>query len=282
MRRMKKMYIEPKHVLITCVVLCFVLIAISFKFEKQLSPVKSVVGVVFTPMQKSVNVLGSGISNKFKVFNKLKTLTKENQALREEIEEIRGENRLLQQQHGELENLRELYNMKGNYSDLPTVAARIISKDPTNWYGTLTMDKGSKDGIKVNMNVIAKDGLVGIISEVGHNYSKIRTIIDDKSNVTSVFLKSTQTCNVAGDITIMTTGKVKVESVSKDIKVKDGDALYTAYDSLKYHSGILIGYVNDVKTDSNNVTQSGTLTPVVDFADLETVLVITELSEGLY
>ena len=87
---------------------------------------------------------------------------------------------------------------------------------------------------------------------------------------------------MAGDITIMTTGKVLVESISKDIKVKDGDALYTSYDSLKYHSGILIGYVNDVKTDSNNVTQSGALTPVVDFADLETVLVITELSEGLY
>ena len=172
--------------------------------------------------------------------------------------------------------------MKGNYSDLPTVAARIISKDPTNWYGTLTMDKGSKDGIKVNMNVIAKDGLVGIISEVGHNYSKIRTIIDDKSNVTSVFMKSTLTCNVHGDIEVMEDGLIGVESVSKDIDVKKGDAIYTSYDSPKYHSGILVGYINEIKTDSNNVTQSGTITPVVDFAKLNTVLVITELSEGLY
>ena len=282
MRRMKKLYIEPKHILIICIIACFVLIAISFKFEKQLAPAKSVVGVVFTPMQNGVNTVGKSISNKFKVFNKLKVLTKENQALKEEIEEIRGENRLLQQQHSELENLRELYNMKGNYSDLPTVAARIISKDPTNWYGTLTMDKGSKDGIKVDMNVIAKDGLVGIVSEVGHNYAKIRTIIDDKSNVTSVFRKSTLTCNVHGDISVMENGLIGVESVSKDIEVKKGDALYTSYDSPKYHSGILVGYINEIKTDSNNVTQSGTITPVVDFAKLNTVLVITELSEGLY
>ncbi|MBE5935940.1 MAG: rod shape-determining protein MreC [Lachnospiraceae bacterium] len=282
MRRMNKLYIEPKHVLAACVVLCFILIAISFKFEKQVAPVKSVPGVIFTPMQKSISTVGKSISNKFKVFNKLKVVTKENQALKEEIEEIRGENRLLQQQHSELENLRELYNMKGNYSDLPTVAARIISKDPTNWYGTLTMDKGSKDGIKVNMNVIAKDGLVGIVSEVGHNYSKIRTIIDDKSNVTSVFMKSTLTCNVHGDISVMEDGLIGVESVSKDIDVKKGDALYTSYDSPKYHSGILVGYINAIKTDSNNVTQSGTVTPVVDFAKLNTVLVITELSEGLY
>lgn len=282
MRRRKKIYIEPKHLLIVLIALCFILIAVSFKFEKQLAPVKSTVGVVFTPMQKGINTLGKSISNKFKVIRRLKTVTKENEALKEEIEIIKGENRLLQQQQNELEELRELYDMKGNYSDMPTVAARVISKDPSNWYSTLVIDKGKNDGIKVDMNVIAKDGLVGIISEVGHNYSKIRTIIDDKSNVTSVFLKSTQTCNVAGDVTTMTTGKVKVESVSKDIKARDGDALYTAYDSLKYHSGILIGYVNDVKTDSNNVTQSGTLTPIVDFADLETVLVITELSEGLY
>ena len=282
MRRTKKLYIEPKHILITCIVLCFVLIAISFKFEKQLAPVKSVVGIAFTPMQKSVNTVGKFISGKFQVFEDVKTLTKENKSLKEELEEIKGENRLLQQQHSELENLRELYDMKGNYSDLPTVAARIISKDPTNWYGTLTIDKGSKDGIKTDMNVIAKDGLVGIISEVGHNYSKIRTVIDDKSNVTSVFLKSTLTCNVYGDITCMENGLIGVESISKDIDVKKGDALYTSFDSPKYHSGILVGYINSIKTDSNNVTQSGTVTPVVDFAKLNTVLVITQLSEGLY
>ena len=282
MRRRKKIDIEPKHLLIGLIALCFVLIAVSFRFEKQLSPLKSTVGVVFTPMQKGINQMGKSIANRFRIIRRLKTLTKENKDLKEELEETKGQIRLLQQQQNELDELRELYDMKGNYSDLPTVAAKIISKDPSNWYSTLTIDKGKNDGIKVNMNVIAKDGLVGIVSEVGHNYSKIRTIIDDKSNVTSVFLKSTQTCNVAGDITTMTTGRVLVESISKDIKVKDGDALYTAYDSPKYHSGILIGYVNDVKTDSNNVTQSGTLTPVVDFSTLETVLVITELSEGLY
>ena len=80
----------------------------------------------------------------------------------------------------------------------------------------------------------------------------------------------------------MEDGLIGVESVSKDIDVKKGDALYTSYDSPKYHSGILIGYINKIKTDSNNVTQSGTVTPVVDFAKLNTVLVITELSEGLY
>ena len=68
---MKKLYIEPKHILVACVILCFVLIAISFKFEKQLAPAKSVVGVVFTPMQKGVNTVGKSISNKFKVFNEL-------------------------------------------------------------------------------------------------------------------------------------------------------------------------------------------------------------------
>ena len=282
MSRKKKISIDPKNIAIICGVFCVILIVVSFKFEKQMAPVKTAVGSVFTPMQTGINSIGTKITSKIQLFKDIKTLTKENEELKSEIEKIKGENRLLLQDKNELDSLRSLFDIEAKYEKLPNVAARVVSKDPTNWYSTFTIDKGSKDGIKNNMNVIANDGLVGIIAETGYNYAKVRTIIDDKSNVTAVFLNSTEICNVAGNLQTMSEGKIDVESIAKDVEIKEGDALYTAYDSPKFHSGILIGYISDIKIDSNNVTKSAKLTPVINFEELEAVLVITEVKEEIY
>ncbi len=277
MNKRYKFTMDPKNIAILCGMFCMIMIAISFKFEKQVEPIKTTVGAIFTPMQNGINYIGTNVTKRITTIHSIKTLMKENGELKEELKKVKGENRLLLQQKDELDSLRKLYDIEGKYEDLPKVAARIISKDPTNWYSTFTIDKGSKDGLKVDMNVIANDGLVGIISEVGYNYSKIRTIIDDKSNVTSVFLKSTEICNVSGNLKSMKNGKIDVESISMDVDVSDGEALYTSYESPKFQPGILIGYVSDIKEDSNGLTRSAKLTPVINFEELDTVLVITSV-----
>lgn len=100
-----------------------------------------------------------------------------------------AENRLLQQDKYELEDFRKLYKLDEQYASYPKVAARVISSDPDNWYNTFIIDKGSEDGLAVNMNVMAGDGLVGIITDVKKSYSTVRSIIDDDSNVYGTFLK---------------------------------------------------------------------------------------------
>lgn len=98
-----------------------------------------------------------------------------------------AENRLLQQDKYELEDFRKLYKLDEQYASYPKVAARVISSDPDNWYNTFIIDKGSEDGLAVNMNVMAGDGLVGIITDVKKSYSTVRSIIDDDSNVYGTF-----------------------------------------------------------------------------------------------
>lgn len=281
-KRTPKITIKPKYFLITCIILCVISMIVSFKYKDELAPLKTTVGQVFTPMQKGINTIGKWITRKADLITDIDALIEENEYMKAQIERLEGENRVLIQDKYELDNLRQLYELSETYSQFPTVAARVITKNPSSWYSTFTIDKGSRDGIKVDMNVIAPGGLVGLVSEVGTNYSIVRTIIDDKSNVTGMFKESTLTCNVSGDLTLINDGYLKVTGIPKEADVTDGEIVTTSYDSPKFHSGIIIGYISNITVDSNNMTKSAYITPVVDFSQLDTVLIITKLNEGLY
>ncbi len=281
MRRRKKININPKYLLIACIVLCVSLIIFSFRFGDKLSPVKDAVGTVITPMQKGINTVGTYISDQFEKFKSIGSLLEENENLKNQVAVLSYENQSLLQDKRELEQFRKLYELDQRYIDYPKVAARVISKDPQNWYSTFTIDKGERDGMEKGMNVLAGNGLVGIITEVQVNYSKVRAIIDDNSSVSGEFSDSDFTCIVSGDLQLIDQGKIRVEYIDDDVDLKVGDEVITSKISNEYLDGILIGYISDVEYDTTNTTKIAYLTPVVDFERLEEVLIITELKEPL-
>ncbi|MDF2845632.1 MAG: putative rane protein [Herbinix sp.] len=281
MRRRKKININPKYLLIACIVLCVSLIIFSFRFGDKLSPVKDAVGTVITPMQKGINTVGTYISDQFEKFKSIGSLLEENENLKNQVAVLSYENQSLLQDKRELEQFRKLYELDQRYIDYPKVAARVISKDPQNWYSTFTIDKGERDGMEKGMNVLAGNGLVGIITEVQVNYSKVRAIIDDNSSVSGEFSDSDFTCIVSGDLQLIDQGKIRVEYIDDEVNLKVGDEVITSKISNEYLDGILIGYISDVEYDTTNTTKIAYLTPVVDFERLEEVLIITELKEPL-
>lgn len=281
MRRRTKLNINPKHVLIACVIICISLIVISFRFSEKLSPVKEAVGSVITPMQVGINTVGTMISNSFDNFKSINDLLAENEELEDQVNLLSYQNKLLLQDKYELDGLRDLYELDQKYLDYPKVAARVISKDTNNWYNVFTIDKGTRDGLAENMNVLAGNGLAGIIIEVHYNYSVVRSIIDDYSSVSGMFLKTSDTCIVQGDLQLMDEGKIRVEFINKDANISDGDEVVTSHISPNYLQGILIGYVSDAQLDPGNMTKTAYLTPVVDFERMEEVLIITEIKEPL-
>lgn len=281
MRRRTKFRLNPKHGLIIGIVLCLILILISFRFGNYLYPVRNAVGSAITPMQRGINIVGTFISDKLDTIKSIRELTEENKRLKDQVSVLSYENKLLLQNKYELDELRELYELDQKYIDYPKVAARIIDRDTNNWYNVFTINKGTRDGLAVDMNVIAGNGLVGIITECYYNHSKVRAIIDDKSAVWGMFLKTSDTCLVQGDLKLMEDGKIQVKYISKDAEIEDGYEIVTAHTSPKYLQGILIGYVSDIKLDPNNMTKTAYLTPAVDFERLSEVLIITELKEPL-
>lgn len=281
MRRRTKIKLNPKHVLIVCIVLLLGLIVFSFKFGDQLSPVKNAVGIAVTPMQRGINSVGSYIAGGIDNLKNIKTLQEENDKLKEEVSTLSYTNNLLLQDKYELDELRKLYKLDQKYIDYPKVAAHIISKDPSNWYNIFKIDKGTKDGLAKHMNVIAGDGLVGEIVEVHYNYSIVRAIIDDNSMVYGMFLKTSDECVVQGDLQLMDNGKIRVRMINKDAQIKEGDEIVTSRSSNNFLQGISIGYVTEIKTASDNLTKTAYLTPTVNFNRLQDVLIITKLNEPL-
>lgn len=280
MRKKTKVTIEPKYILIVVIVFCIVVGVISYRFEEKMSPVRSVVGSVITPMQKGVNAIGSKLADKMDYFTSLKKAVEENKKLQEQLDKLSAENKLLQQDKYELDHFRELYDLDEQYAGYPKVAARVISSDPDNWYNTFIIDKGKKHGIKKNMNVMARDGLVGIVIEVNNSYAKVRSIIDDNNNVYGTILKESENCVVSGNLKLMNDGVIEVTGIDGSAKIEDGSEVVTSQISDKYLPGILIGYVRGLKKDASNVTQTGYLSPVVDFTNLDMVFVITEVKDS--
>ena len=279
MRKRTKITMDPKYILMTIAIVCVALIIISFRFQDKMTPIRAAVGSVVTPMQRGINKIGLVVADGMDYATTVKKLAKENDSLKQQVDELSAQNRLLQQDKYDLDNFRKLYDLDEKYSDYPKVAAHVISSDG-NWFNSFVIDKGSNDGLKVNMNVLAGDGLVGIVTEVNKSYARVRSIIDDESSVTGSFLKTSDMCFVNGNLKLINKGMIDISGIPADAKIKDGYEVVTSPVSDKYLPGILIGYARDVKTDSSNITQSAHLTPAADFSGLDMVLVITEVKDS--
>jgi len=243
--------------------------------------VKTFAGNVMAPMQRGINTVGRGISDKLEAFRSVKALRAENEELKERIEDLIATNMALTQDKYELDGLRRLYDLDAKYMDYEKVAARVIASDTNNWFYSFIVDKGSEDGIKVGMNVMAGNGLVGIVSETGKNWSRIRSIIDDNCNVSGMSIETQDTCIVSGDLKLMKEqGVIRVEMISMDAAFQDDYEIVTSHISDKYLQGILIGYIQDIEVDSSKMTKTAYLIPAVDFERLDEVLIVTELKEA--
>lgn len=280
MKRRNRTTIPSKYILFALTVLCVGTMSLSFLTDFDGGPLNVISGYLLVPVQKGINTAGNWARERVENLEDLKKVKSENEELRRQVADLTLENNALLQERYELEELRKLYELDNDYSSFEKIAANVIGKDTGNWFNMFIIDKGSDDGIQVDMNVIADGGLVGIVTKTGPDWAQVRSIIDDMSNVSAMILKNSDLCYVRGDLQMMTEGTMQLNQLrDEDDEVEQGDKVVTSYASAKYHKGILIGYVNEISMDANNLTKSGSLTPAVDFEHLSTVLVITDLKQ---
>ena len=265
-----------RYLLLGLAVFCIIMMLLSSFSEKASGPFKVIANVTVIPLQQGINYVGRWMGDMTDNFETMQQLRSENKKLQEQVDSLMTENNYLQEERYELERLQELYKLDSNYAEYEKTAAHVIGSDTGNWFSTFTIDKGSQDGIAVDMNVMAGSGLVGIVVEVGPTWAKVRSIIDDSSNVSGMVLSTSDRCIVSGDLSLMNDGQIRFEQMeNNENQVSVGDQIVTSYISDKYLQGILIGYVSEVTVDSNNLTRSGYITPAVDFKNIQEVLVIT-------
>ena len=280
-RKREKFTIPSKYLLLIMTVCCAGLMVLTFYTDYFGGPLNQLAGYVVVPFQKGISNIGGWISTRVDELSELRIVLQENEALKNQLDELTIENTQLQQEKYELNTLRELYKLDEQYSGYDKVGARIISKDNGNWFHSFTIDKGLNDGLCIDMNVIASGGLVGRIIDVGPNWAKVSSIINDNSNVSGMVLATSDKLIVSGDLQLMAEGNVRFSQlIDSNDAVEVGDKVVTSNISDKYLSGILVGYISSLDTDSNNLTKSGTITPAVDFEHLTEVLVILETKQS--
>ena len=280
MRKKKQSKFPAKYVLLIMTILCAVIIGCSLKTSGS-GPVSAAAGAVLAPMQKGVNQLGSGLTNLREHLRTKKSLEKENEELRTQLADAQQNLNQVQLNQEELDNLKSLYDMDQNYADYDKIAANVIGKDAGNWFSVFLIDRGSNDGITVGMNVLADGGLAGIVIQVGPNYAKVRSIIDDNSNVSARNLSTSDLCVVSGSLKTMNESSlIDFDDLrDKEDQAKVGDQIVTSNISDMFLEGIPIGYITDIKTDSNNLTKSGHIATIVDFEHLDDVFVILQTKD---
>ena len=262
MKNLKKKFrfrinLKSKHLLAIMTLFCLCCIVSTFASGISTAPLQEAAGIVIVPFEKSIEKIGSMIRSARDSFQDKQDLIFENEELKAQIDSLTTQNNKLIQDQGEYQRLKELYDL-----------------DQT--YDTFMINKGSKDGIRVDNNVIAGKGLVGIVTEVGSSWATVRSIIDDSSSVSAMTVSTSDNCIVNGDLELIDEGKLRFEQLyDQENKVTVGERIVTSNISEKFVEGLFIGYVSEVEVDSNNLTKTGTIVTPVDFLHLKDVFVIT-------
>ncbi len=280
MKKKRRLTLKNKYIFTILVFVCISLLTLTATSFTSMSPLRNVFGIVIIPMQNGLNSVGGWLSEQGSMLESKKKLAKENEALQAKIDELTADNTTLSLEKDELARLRQLYDLDQSYSQYDKVAANVISRDSGNGYSTFVINKGSDSGIAADMNVISGSGLVGIVTNVGSNWASVRSIIDDSSNVSAMTVSHLDTCIVSGDLSLLDEGKLSFDQMNTGNEISIGEQIVTSNISDKYLEGILIGYIDQVNDDSNHLTKTGQIVPVVDFSHLQEVLVIKQLKEA--
>ena len=275
MARRKKL--TSTNIIVVIVAIFFTMIIFTWETRTSITPIEKSVAYVIIPIQKGVTYFGDWLTERVNFIKNINEMEALNQSLEQEVNQLTYENKILDQSKNELDRLRALYDLDQRYADYPKTGARVIGKDPGNWYHVFTIDKGEESGISVDMVVMAQAGLVGKVVEVGPGYAKVRSIIDDTSRVSAMIARTEDVCTVVGDLTMYNEGYLLVEYISDEVNLLVGDEVTTSHLGSVYPPGILIGTIVTIDSKPNSLNQVAYIEPAVDFKHLQEVLVINQL-----
>ena len=239
---------------------------------------ESAVGVVVTPFQDLTTGISNWVDETVTASRNKTDLKEENEELKNQIAELLEENRRLAMYEGENAKLSALLKIAQRYPQYESVGATIIAKDPGVWYDGFTIDKGTTKEISANMVLIAPEGLVGKVLESGATYSKAQSILDSRSSVPAMSIRTGDLGVVKGDYTLLNDGLCLMEYIDGDAEIMVGDEIVTSHLSDIYPAGLAIGRVLEIETDTNGLTKYAVIEPYVDLKHLDTILVIDKNS----
>ncbi len=263
-----------KVIVVLMGIILLILMAISFGGRERITFIESQIGTVLSPIQRFLSGIGNFVDEKtepiinvlnYKTLNE--DLTLENEQLKEQIVSLT----LQQKELKELEDLSQALSYVNRFGIEDYVSCNVISKDIGNWFNMFTIDAGANQGVIKNSTVINGNGLVGLVYEVGDNWSKVISIIDHKSAVGFEMLRVTD--DYDGILNGTSNYELVGELYDPKAVVSINDYIVTSGLGM-YPKGILIGRIYEVIDDKDLFLKKIKVVPAVNFKKINKVLVI--------
>ena len=204
-------------------------------------------------------------------YSDLVNVREENKRLWDELLECRAATYRSREALATNTSLQKLLNFRENY-DQPMLATKIVGKDPSLWFRTVIVDRGSNDGLSKGMPVVNGEGIVGQVFAVSPNYSKVLLAIAPSSAI-DVLLQKTRVRGI-----LKGTGSLvyKLDYVLKKVDVQEGDHIVTAGYGGLFPTGMPVGVVSKVVRKRRGMFLDIEVTPTVDFLTIEDLLIIEQ------
>lgn len=281
----KRKSIPKKYVLIMVIILIIIILVIfsfTLKRERKLNKVEAFFkdGLIYT--EKIITYPFNYIKNVVGDYRELKNVKKDNDILEistSRIESIESENIELRRQ---LEALKEELNITYTLSDYEYLNATVISRNVGYWYNKITIDKGTYNGVKKDMVVINSNGLIGKVIRTTTFTADVRLLTtSDTNNKISVHISNGDN-NLYGLINgyDYENNILELEGISNTRDVNIGDYVYTSGLGGIFPSGILIGSVTEITTDSYDLAKIIKVKPASDFNNLNYVSILKRKSDN--
>ena len=230
---------------------------------------------VLTPLRTGADTILSQAEQIYGYIFEFEALNSENAALKEQLaamqEEIRQADSLIR----ENERYRELLELKQAHEDFQLVDAYVIGRSSVDWSNTVTINRGSRDGLEVGMCAITANGeVVGLISEVGSNYAVIKTVLDSALEISATVSASGYSGMVTGGYITGNSDMLRMDYLPSSSIIRNRDQVVTA-GSTVYPRNLILGYVVDAGFNDTGVVKYAILEPAADIGSLEQIFIIT-------
>lgn len=256
---------------------CAVLLSVLSFLSSTSSILENAVGVVTSPFRAAATGVAEWIEDKQRYYKDYTDLIEENEALRVRVAELESDARQAEADREENALLRELLELREQRRDLVFESAVITERQSTNWSDTLTLNRGTAHGIARNDCVVTSEGyLVGVVTDVGYNWSTVLTLIDTDTELGARIVRTQEVAVAEGDLALMEEGRLKLTYLSADTQLLTGDYVATSGLGGFYPGGLILGTVESVLVDDDGLTQYAVLAPLARLDSLSEVFVIKD------
>ena len=264
-------------ILLAAVLLALVTAVVSVLLGGTANPLSNLAGVISTPFRNGISAVINWTQERYSDAFEQDQLKEELQRLREENTKLREQAREGEAASRENERLRNLLGLREKRRELDFESATVTAHSTDNWSSTLTISKGSSMDIQVDDCVVDEYGnLVGVVAVVGENWSTVATLIDSSTEMGGMLARTDGSAILEGDFALMGQGKLKLNYLPENSSLLAGDLVLTSGMGGVYPSGLVVGHVEEVRTEASGMTQYAVVVPETDLAGLKQVFVITD------